>query len=312
MFTVVIVMQASLGGTLSAAIERMKGTVLGALVGGAAAALHPQTAWGLGLALAAAVAITSLVAALWPNLKVAPVTAVIMLISPTVGGGALETALLRVVEIGVGSVIAVLATVLIFPARSNAVVAGKVGEALGQMATLVDRFADSMGASPDSAWDDDLRAIRTSLTAVEAAMADATAERSSRLADHRISEGVPRTLWRVRNDCSAAARALAPLPRSVEAVIDAEMRALVRSQAAFMRLCAQALLLEKLVDRSVRHGCLEAFEAAFSRLREEKVLQPLSFDAVGHVYALAFALESLHRNLGDLADRIDETARGAP
>ncbi|MGL1381462.1 hypothetical protein ACSTIP_00040, partial [Vibrio parahaemolyticus] len=70
-------------------------------------------------AMAVSVATTALAAAIWPTLKVAPVTAVIMLISPAGGAvGPLETALLRVMEIFIGSVIGVATTVFVLPARS--------------------------------------------------------------------------------------------------------------------------------------------------------------------------------------------------
>ncbi len=106
MFTTVIVVQTSIGATLNTAWERLIGTLFGALVGGFCAAFRPHTPLGLGGALTLAVAITSFGAASGSRLKVAPVTAVIMLISPTgAATGPLETALLRVVEITVGSVV---------------------------------------------------------------------------------------------------------------------------------------------------------------------------------------------------------------
>ena len=128
-FTVVIVMQASIGGTLAASIDRTKGTALGALVGAFAAWLHPSTAIGLGAAMTLAVGLTAFLAALRPSLKVAPVTAVIMLIIPA-GASPLVSAGYRVLEIVIGGVIGVAATLLIFPARSTSVVTAKANEVL--------------------------------------------------------------------------------------------------------------------------------------------------------------------------------------
>ncbi len=311
-FTVVIVMQGSIGGTLSAAIDRMKGTLLGAAIGGAAAALRPQTPLGLGEALAVSVALTALAAALKPTLKVAPVTAVIMLISP-VGGhtGPLEAALLRVVEIFIGSVIGVATSVLVLPARSQSVVIERVQSALAQQALLFERLADDLGLPPERPdRHAENTALRLALGQVDAAMADAARERSSRLSDHQIAEAMPRTLWRVRNDGVAVGRAVAALPESIRPRLGPAAAGLLRAQAGFMRRCAAALARGAVVDRAGKLEALKSFEAVIDALRSARVTQALGFDEAGPVFALAFALESLDRNAGDLADRVDETALG--
>jgi len=311
-FTVVIVMQGSIGGTLSAAIDRMKGTLLGAAIGGAAAALRPQTPLGLGEALAVSVALTLFAAALRPTFKVAPVTAVIMLISPAGGHlGALEAALLRVVEIFIGSVIGVATSVLVLPARSQRVVIGHVGAALAQLALLCDHYAGDLGLPPERPdRHPENAAIRAALGQVEAAMADAARERSSRLSDHQIAEAMPRTLWRVRNDCVAAGRAVAALPESIRPRLGPAAAGLLQAEAGFLRRCGAALAAGVVVDRAGKPEALGAFEQVIQDLRSARVTQSLGFDEAGPVFALAFALESLDRNTGDLADRVDETALG--
>jgi uncharacterized membrane protein YccC len=312
-FTVVIVMQASIGGTLAASVDRMKGTVLGAVVGGFAAWLHPRTPVGLGAAMTISVGVTAFAAAMRPSLKVAPVTAVIMLISPSGGAlGPLISAVYRVIEIAVGSVIGVLATVLIFPARSTDVVVARMQEVLALMAGVLEGYAAGMSAplSLDAHNDVQLR-IRTTLAGIEAAMADADRERSSRLGQHRLSDALPRTLWRVRNDEVSISRALGPMPEAISQVIGDATQDLMRAEAGFMRACADALAAERLVERGEREEKLKAFEAAIATLRQSHLTHDLDFDAVGHLFGLAFALESLHRNLSDLGDRIDETAKRA-
>jgi uncharacterized membrane protein YccC len=310
-FTVVIVMQGSIGGTLTASIDRMKGTLLGAVIGGLAAWLRPHTPLGLGVSLGVSVAITALAATLRPTLKVAPVTAVIMLVSPTAGVNPLEAALQRVIEIALGSVIGVVTTLFVFPARSSALVAIQARAALVQAAEIADHYADDAAsdeARPDR-YAEHVR-LRAALGAVDAAMIDAAQERSSRLSDHRIAEALPRTLWRVRNDIVSVGRALSPLPADVQALIAPGVSAMLKAQAGFMRECGEAVCADRVVDRTGRIETLQTFELAVDALRRARLTQDLGFDAVGHVFALAFSLESLHRNLGDLADRIDDTARG--
>jgi uncharacterized membrane protein YccC len=309
-FTVVIVMQGSIGGTLSAAIDRMKGTLLGAAIGGAAAALRPQTPLGLGEAMALSVAVTALAAALEPAVKVAPVTAVIMLISPSGHMGPLEAALFRVLEIFIGSVIGVATSVLVLPARSQRVVIGRVQFALGLLADLCDHYAGDLALPPErpDRHAENAR-LRGALGLVDAAMADAARERSSRLSDHRIAEAMPRTLWRVRNDAVAVGRAVAALAESIRPRLGPAAAVLLGVEAEFMRRCSDALGADAAVDRTGRAEAILVFETVIADLRSTRVTQSLSFDEAGPVFALAFALESLDRNLGDLAGRVDETAQ---
>ncbi len=310
-FTVVIVMQGSIGGTLGASIDRMKGTLLGAVVGGFAAWLHPHTPVGLGAALTFAVGVAVFAAALRPSLKAAPVTAVIMLISPSGGSlGPIDSALYRVLEIAIGSVIGVVASVLIFPARSTALVIARVQAVLGLMADVLDDYAEdvSRAAQIDRHNEVQLR-IRLALSGIESVMIDADRERSSRLGEHRLTTALPRTLWRVRNDGISLSRAMGPLPEDVAALIGAPTGALMQAEAAFMRACGSALVAGRRVERGDREARLKAFEAAMGNLRQSRLTHELSFDAVGHLFALGFALESLHRNLTDLGDRVDEAAK---
>jgi len=313
-FTVVIVMQGSIGGTLAASIDRTKGTAFGAVVGAAAALLHPHTPAGLGAAMTVAVGITAFAAAMRPSLKVAPVTAVIMLISP-VGAtmGPLESAGLRVLEIVIGGVIGVVATLVIFPARSTDLVASRVKAVLDLMAEVLDGYAaDLSGRAAVTTHENVQLRIRTTLAAIETAMADADRERSSRLGEHSLSSALPRTLWRVRNDEISVSRALGPLPDSVSALIAGPTQELMTAETAFMRACGDALLKERLVERGARADKRKAFEDSIGVLRHSRLTHDLDFDGVGHLFGLAFALESLHRNLTDLGDRIDEAAKTTP
>ena len=278
-FTVVIVMQASIGGTLSASLDRFKGTIVGAVVGGFFAWLHPRTTVGLGAALVVAVALTAFFAALRPSLKVAPVTAVIMIISPSGGAlGPLGSALYRVVEILVGSIIGVLATYFVFPARSTALVTAKAAEVLTLIAAVLDGYAADLKAVDVVSGHDGVQLkIRVGLSAVETAMKDADREQSSRLGENRLSEALPRTLWRVRNDCITVSRALGPSPERIATLIQAPLTSLMRGEAGFMRVCAASLTAENRVDRSGREEPRLTFQKAMSELRRSRLTDDLAF-----------------------------------
>jgi hypothetical protein len=81
------------------------------------------------------------------------------------------------------------------------------------------------------------------------------------------------------------------------------------AQAQYMKACAAALTKEALVARGDPEVPLQAFEGAMAVVRSSHVTHSLELVEVGRLFGLGFALESLQRNLGDLADRIDEAAR---
>ena len=306
-FTTVIVVQTSIGATMNLAIDRLVGTLFGALVGGLAVALRPQTPLGLGVAMAIAVIITSFGAASGSRLKVAPVTAVIMLISPSAGHmGPLETAVLRVVEITIGSVIGVLATLFIFPARAHKAAAKRIETALNDMALVIEgSIARLQGETVDLV--PVTSRLRACLAGVETAMGEAARERSSRLGDDRLPDAAVRTLWRLRGDVIVLSRtAEAGLPEPAGTHLKPAAEALLQTQAAFARSCGVAMASNAPIDRAPLNAAHVAFQAAVEGVRRERLTRDLTLEGISPYFGLVFAAESLHANLGDLADRIEE------
>ena len=320
-FTTLIVMQASIGGTVGASVDRMYGTVLGAVVGGGAAALRTLTPFGLsptglGVALVASAGITAFVAMLRPNMKVAPVTAAIMLLSASGKLGPLHAAAYRVVEIGVGSVIGVAATLLIFPARSRAVVATRTGAVLASLAELLGHYADWLEQAevePSEALHPLHDRLRAEIGSVEQAVDDTERERAARLGDHHLSPATPRTLWRIRSEAVTLGRALrTPWPPELRARLSVPGADLLRACVAFLEASRGALATGGAVRRGELAREHDAFQSALVALRREQGTRGLTLETVGAVFSFAFALESLYGHLGDLADRIDEAALSAP
>ena len=153
-FTVLIVMQGSIGGTLGAATERMIGTFAGAILGGIAAAFHDDSSLKLGTALIVVTGLGVWGASLRPQLKVAPVTAAIMLLSAPPGVPVHTFVLDRIIEIALGGAIGVLATVFIFPARSRGVVITRSVAVLQRIQNLLLSEAGAIERGLDAARDD--------------------------------------------------------------------------------------------------------------------------------------------------------------
>ena len=116
----------SVGGSVKATIDRVIGTIGGAVAGGAVGYIVPhQSVFSLGVALVIALAPLTLVAALWPSYRIAPLTAVIVLLTPGAQQlGPVDSAIYRIVEITLGS--------FCRPRRLTCVVAGACAWASNQ------------------------------------------------------------------------------------------------------------------------------------------------------------------------------------
>ena len=116
-FTAVLVTQASVGGSLNAAFERLIGTLGGALYSAAVAVLLPHSsALTVGLALAVSLAPLAALAAIIPAFRVAPVTAVILLLGNAgAAEGPVLAGLLRTLEVGLGGIVGLAVSMSVLP-----------------------------------------------------------------------------------------------------------------------------------------------------------------------------------------------------
>lgn len=306
-FTAVIVVQSSLGATITASIERFMGTVVGALVGAAAAYFHARWPQFGGLILCVTVAVLAFLASMRPSLKVAPVTAVIMLIGTTTHIDPLLAAWFRVAEITVGSIVGVAATLLIFPARAHASVVDAVREIADLQARILERQVLALRGAPGptdylKAQDD----LRAALAKLQTAMTEAERESASKLSDRSVSAALPRTLWRLRNDTVMIGRTLREPPPTAElAPAAADM---LEASARFLRDTAALLADGARPDRVALAEAHQAFQARVEQLRRSGATRDLEFDAAARVFGLVFAIENLFSNLGDFEERIEEAA----
>jgi uncharacterized membrane protein YccC len=135
-FSAIIIMQASVGGSVKATIDRVIGTIGGAVAGGAVGYFVPhESVLSLGVALAIALVPLTLVAALWPNYRVAPLTAVIVLLTPGAQQlGSVDSAFYRIVEITLGSFVGLGVSLVLLPARAHGLVVSAAARALGLLA----------------------------------------------------------------------------------------------------------------------------------------------------------------------------------
>ena len=207
----VIVIQGSVGGSVRAGLNRLIGTVGGAFWGAVVAGVIPhQGPAALALALLVAIAPLSVVTAFWTDYRIAPITAIIVLMGTVLQQSApFSSALERVFEITLGSAVAVAVALFIFPARAHALLARSASDAVADMARIVSMLAEAQGQGVDREALLKLQ-LRCSATIAKAdsRVGEAKVERANRLADGPDPEPLSRTLRRLRNDMAMLARAL--------------------------------------------------------------------------------------------------------
>ncbi len=309
--TAIIVMQTSVGGSLKAAVDRLLGTMAGALYGaGIAVAVPHATTVALGVAMAAAIAPLALLAAVQPNFKAAPITAFIVLVPMTGQEVApLTYALDRILEIAIGSVVGVAASLLILPARAHnllAQTAARVADLNGDLMVALFEGLTSDAGRPG------LRAqhalIRKALVQAESAAEEALRERKSYLSDAPDPEPLVRTLYRLRHDLVMVGRATArPLPPVLARQLEKPLLAVRDAGSALLHAMAEALRARQTAPSLERlEVSLRDYIMEMDSVWRDPTTQALAAEEAGRIFALRFALEQMSQDCRDLTNRVNE------
>jgi uncharacterized membrane protein YccC len=315
-FSAIITMQASVGGSIKATTDRLIGTVGGAVAGGAVAYLFPHTsALSLGVALVIALVPLTLVAALWPNYRIAPLTAVIVLLTPGAQQlGPLDSAFYRIVEITLGSFVGLGVSLVLLPARAHGLLVSAAARMLGHLADLLGDWVAVLVGSGDRTHITQLQdEIRGGMARLEIVAGEARQERQTYLTHEFDPDPLVRTIFRLRNDVVMIGRAAAePLPEPIGARLSEPLEQVSQAAQGFLRACADALRDRKhppVLDAVEQ--ALANFIATVEGLRREGATRALPAENLGRLYALEFVLEQLRQNSGDFRNRVIECARAA-
>ena len=304
--TAIIVTQTSIGGSLKAAIDRLVGSICGALVGALAAILLPAyTPITRGLGLVAAIAPLVLLTAYAPHYRIAPVTAVIVLLSsgaPT--SGPFSYALNRVLEITLGSVVGIAVSVLIAPARAHAHLCQAAAETAVLLAEIMTALEPAVRTGAPDLGKLPTR-VRAALSSLSTAAQEAAHERRSRLSDHPDPEPLFRTLRRLQQDILSLDRMFdAPWPDRVHATLAPPWSAYAKAAAAELRALAAALpSRHPPPDSSAARTAMADFMAGIDTIRQEGITRALPTDVLARILGSAFAVEQLQRDLDDFVER---------
>jgi uncharacterized membrane protein YccC len=308
--TAVIVMQASVGGSLKATSERLVGTVAGAIWGAAlgAAIPHPGLLATAGLLVAALLPLAALIA-WWPSFRVAPVTAIIVLLVPHGDAGPVQAAIERVIEIALGCAVALGVALAITPSRAHRLLSGAAADALTpireQILLLLAGVTEAVHPAAVLALHD---RIRGAVERCVVAAADATRERTSYLSDAPDPDPLVRSLRRISHDLITLARVLPkPLPEPLSTRLTGPAKRFGGAVAEFLTELAHALNRKTAVPPLVPlQQALSEYDDAIAELRRDRLIVPLTGEDAERVFGTAFALQQLVGNLADLADRVGE------
>jgi uncharacterized membrane protein YccC len=309
--TSLIVTQMSVGRSLKATRDYMFGTVGGAIYGGAIAVLIPYSGEIelLGL-LVLAVAPLAFVAAINPSLNAATVTAVIVLLVPTMSHvDPLASAIDRVMEVTVGALTGLLVTFLVLPSRAHRQIRVNAARVLELLAAAFSKLLAGLTQGLDN---DALHRIQDgigmALVDLNALGAEAERERAAHLSKGADTGPLLRTTLRLRHDvvmigraCLVAlppdlqARLAPPLAKVSDAVVD-----YLRSAAASLRtgaVCPSPASIDE---------ALQSYVTEVAALRREGLTHGLPGDAAERFFALGFVLEQMRQNLNDLSRCVAE------
>jgi len=313
--TAVVVTQMSVGGSLRATIEYIVGTFGGALYAAVIGILIPHaTVLAQNGVLALTIAPLAFAAAFNPNFRVAPFSAVlVLLLAGQLGEGPIESAITRLGEVALGGSVAVAVSLLIFPERAHTLGAEVAAHALERMARALPELLE--GVSRQLHADAIARIqnhIGASVAAFQDIAAEARRERVVALVSAPDTAPLARTLVRLRHDLVIIGRAVAmPLPAVIARRLGAQLARVGDDAGNFLRASATALKTGRQPPSlEACDASLRDYESEVTALRSEGSTRTLSSFEVERLFALGFALEQLYRNFGDLARCVREYARG--
>ncbi|MGQ0740845.1 MAG: FUSC family protein [Alphaproteobacteria bacterium] len=310
-FTAVLIMQTSLGGSVQAITDRMMGTLGGASLGTVAAALAPHgDVIAMGVALAATVAPLAMLAAVNSSFRVAPITAVIVLIGTgEVHESPLEAGFFRMLSVALGSVVGLVVSLSVLPARAHAMMCRLGAQMLSELAELLRALLGGLLTPADTERISELHdQIRRTLSKLENAAEEAQRERRSYLSEELDPDPIPRTLRRLHHDLVMIGRtASQPLPVPAREALAPAVAKLSDTIADYLLASGNALATRKVpAEFTASDQALAEFAVEVAALYSKS---ELSRDAKDRISALGFALDQLRRDCKDLTARIAEFAK---
>jgi len=315
--TSLIVTQMSVGRSLKATRDYMFGTVGGAIYGGALAVLVPHSGEGALLALLVlAVAPLAFIAAINPSLNAATVTAVIVLVVPTLShANPLDSAIDRVLEVMVGAFTGLSVSFFVLPSRAHGQIRVSAARALEVMAAALSELLAGLTRGLDNDASHAIQdGIGTALVGLNATGAEAERERAAHLSSGPDTGPLLRTTLRLRHDLVMVGRAsVVPLPSDLQARLAAPLAKVSDAIVAYLHSVAAVLRTGAgSPETSPIDGALQGYAAEIAVIRSEGLTRGLPGDVAERFFVLGFALEQMRLNLKDLERCVAEWSETPP
>jgi uncharacterized membrane protein YccC len=312
--TAVIVTQMSVGRSLMATFDYLVGTLGGAIYGGAIGVLIPHAS-EIALLAVLALAVTPLafIAAINPRFSVAPITAIIVLLIPTMTHATpFASAFDRVIEVALGGVTGLVVSFLLLPASAHPQVVRAAARTLDEMAGALGELLAGLTQGLDvEALHRIQDGIGQALVHMNVVGAEAERERSTRLLTAGPDTGpLLRTLLRLRHDLVIIGRAATiPLPEAFTSRLEAPLAQIGSAFAGYFRGSGAALRAgASPPPLDPAEAALDVYAAEIAALRSEGLTRSLPGDEAERFFALGFALEQMHSNFKDLERCVAERA----
>jgi uncharacterized membrane protein YccC len=303
--TAVILTQMSVGRSVKATTDYLAGTLGGAIFAGAVGTIVPHDSEiALVAVLAIALVPVAFIAAENPRFSVAPFTAVIVLLAPTVTHlGPITSAFERVIEVAVGCIVGVAVSLVVLPARAYDLAIHRAARVLGLMAQILPELFEGLTRNLDEAAIIRLQdRIGDACRNLDAMAAEGRHERIAGLAPEADLAPLSRTLLRLRHDFVMIGRtAVAPLPVAFQVRLGPELDRVSDAMADYLHATGSALAARRhAAPRRAVDAALDGYAMAMGALRHQDLTRDLSIDAMERIFTLAFALEQLRRDFDDL------------
>jgi uncharacterized membrane protein YccC len=228
---------------------------------------------------------------------VAPITAAIVLLATPSNASPLVSAVHRVAEISIGTIIGVIVSVFVFPLRARQIAMERCAETLKALGELLVLHLQPPG-SRDAAHIDQLNErVFQGFTKLATAAGEARREHAARLIEEGVPQQLVRSLRRLRSDVAFIGRATADEVADWQALAS-ELGELAASfRTAFETLARSALSGTPPPDFAAPDQATAKLAGA---IRQE------------HGFAgLPFVIETLRRDLGDLAEALKQPSKEA-
>jgi uncharacterized membrane protein YccC len=311
--TAVIVTQMSVGRSLKATLDYLVGTLGGAIYGGVLGVLVPhESEIALLAVLAIAVAPLALIATMEPRLNVAPVTAIIVLLVPTITHASqIGSAIDRVLEVALGGVTGLIVSFFLLPSNAYALAIEAAADTLDRLAEALNQLLAGLTEGLDV---DALHRIQDGIGLALAHLSgvggEAERERAARLVMSPDTGPLRRTLLRLRHDVVMIGRAAAvPLPEALRGRLEAPLQRIAEAIGDYMHASAAALRARRDPPAfDPVESALDAFMAEITALRHEGLTRGLPSEDAERFFALGFAFEQMRPNFRDLERCVAEWA----